>query len=359
MIDVRIHRASQADRQRWDDYVLSHPAGTAYQLFAWQEAVASAYGFHACSLLASDTMRLRGVLPFSVFRCRPLSNYLISLPYCDAGGVLADDAEMAALLLQRSRLLALQAEAGWQLRSLTPQADAGANHSDKARLVLELPSTMQELLAGLKAKVRSQVNKPGRDGLKVRFGAAELLDDFYRIFAENMRDLGSPVHHRRWFAALLAAYGCRAQIAVVDTPAGEPAAAAILLLHPVTAVVPWASCLRRFNHLNANMLLYRGLLSRAIEQGCQRFDFGRSTPGSGTWRFKLQWGAEPQPLYWYQLRSSELLAAPAASDPPAQSAGLARRLVPVGRQLAETLWTRMPLPAANVLGPAIRKHIAL
>ena len=36
--------------------------------------------------------------------------------------------------------------------------------------------------------------KPIKEGLTSKTGGAELLDDFYRVFLVNMRDLGSPVH---------------------------------------------------------------------------------------------------------------------------------------------------------------------
>jgi len=215
-----------------------------------------------------------------------------------------------------------------------------------------LPDSAERLLASLDAKVRSQVKKPVRDGLTALLGGAELIGDFYTVFAENMRDLGSPVHSRRWIAAVVAAYGERARVAVVSTPDGIPAAAGIVLLHPTTLAIPWASSLRRYNTLNPNMLLYWIFLSLAIDQGCRQFDFGRSTPGEGTYRFKEQWGATPQPLFWCDLVGNGRAAA-----------GRAGHAQPVhhdaARQRVVDLWRRMPLAGADWLGPRIRKYISL
>jgi hypothetical protein len=72
--------------------------------------------------------------------------------------------------------------------------------------------------------------------------------------------------------------------------------------------IPWASSDRRYKHLAPNMLLYSSVLKYACQQGFHVFDFGRSTPGSGTFRFKEQWGAKPVPLRWhYWLASGEAL----------------------------------------------------
>jgi FemAB-related protein (PEP-CTERM system-associated) len=341
-----IRLATAADKQAWDGYVLAHPEGTAYQLWAWREAVAGAYGFAGLYLLAEEGGRPRGVLPLVDFRVPLRGASLISLPYCDAGGVLADDAEVADLLLAEARTLGRDRNAPCMLRSVAPLAGAGVNHIDKVRMVLELPTGSEALLTSLKAKLRSQVKKPLRDGLTARLGGAELVGDFYRIFAENMRDLGSPVHSRGWIEAVVTAYGEQALVALVLTPTGEPAAAGIVLLHPTTVSIPWASALRRYNGMNPNMLLYWTFLAYAADQGYKRFDFGRSTPGEGTYRFKEQWGARPQPLYWQTITSDE--GHDDVSPSPAYS-----------RILLEATWRRLPVPLSNFLGPIIRRFVSL
>lgn len=345
---MHIRLATAADKNVWDGYVLAHPEGTAYQLWAWREAVESAYGFAGLYLLAEAEGQLRGVLPLVDFRVPLRGASLISLPYCDAGGVLADDETVAGLLLAEAQTLGRKRNAPCLLRSVAPLAGAGANRTDKVRMVLELPAGSAALLASLKAKLRSQVNKPLRDGLTARLGGAELVAPFYEIFAENMRDLGSPVHSRSWIEAVVAAYGERARVAVVATPDGQPAAAGLILLHPTTVSIPWASSLRRFNRLNPNMLLYWSFLAHAADQGFARFDFGRSTPGEGTYRFKEQWGATPESLCWYEPDRPE----PAAPAPVAARSSSKR-------ELAAALWSRLPQACANGLGPLIRKYISL
>jgi hypothetical protein len=91
------------------------------------------------------------------------------------------------------------------------------------------------------------------------------------------------------------------------------------------------------------MLLYWQLLVRSIERGQARFDFGRSTVESNTYRFKEQWGALPTPAAWqFYVRS-----------------GAALDLRPnQGKfQLATRLWRRLPLAVSRWLGPAIIRGI--
>lgn len=351
---MQIRLATPADRSAWDAYVLAHPEGVAYQLFAWKDAVEQAYGFQGAYLLAEDGSELCGVLPLIDFRVPLLGTTLSSLPYCDVGGVLADHESAALGLLAQARSLATERGAACRIRAGQPLPCTEENQTDKVRMVLDLPADSEQLLAGLKAKLRSQVKKPLRDGLTAKLGGQELVDTFYPIFARNMRDLGSPVHSRRWIEAVVAAYGDRARVAVVYSPEGQPVAAGIVLLHPQTVSIPWASALREYNRMNPNMLLYWSFLAHAADQGFRQFDFGRSTPGEGTYRFKQQWGAQPRQLFWYEL-ARELDGARGAmpekrSDNVPPSAK---------RDLAARLWRRLPAAGANFLGPRIRKYISL
>ncbi len=335
----------ESDGQAWDEYVLSRPEGTAYQLLAWKQAVESAYGFRGAYLLAEQGSTVRGVLPLVDFRVPLAGRTLVSLPYCDAGGVLADSAEIADALLREALALAARRGSRCTIRATAPLAFPGTARTGKVRMLLDLPPSSEALLSSLKSKLRSQVNKPLRDGLTTKVGGFELVEDFYGIFSANMRDLGSPVHSRRWIEAIVAAYGERARVAVVYTPEGQAAAAGIVLLHPTTISIPWASSLRKYNNLNANMLLYWTFLSQAAEQGFKIFDFGRSTPGEGTYRFKEQWGARPQSLYWYEAGSAT--GQDAAAEPSRK------------RQMAAALWSRLPEAGTVWLGSRLRKYISL
>jgi FemAB-related protein (PEP-CTERM system-associated) len=344
-----IRPATDSDQISWDNYVLMHPKGTAYQLFAWGKAVEHAYGFQRIYLIAENESKVCGVFPAIHFRVPLIGTRLISLPYCDAGGLLADVDEIAQDLWRQMVAIAKERRCSCKIRSGFSLPFAGENRTDKVRMVLDLPETSEQLMDGFKSKLRSQIRKPLRDGLNAKIGNGELVEDFYEVFVKNMRDLGSPVHSRQWIEAVIDDYGERARIAVVYTSGGIPAAAGIILLHSQTVVIPWASALRCFNHLNANMLLYWTLLAFAADNGFTRFDFGRSTPGEGTWRFKEQWGAAPQPLFWYEAGTR------AKSCAREQGNSLSARR----RHLAAALWSMLPAAGTRRLGPWIRKYISL
>ena len=342
---MHIRPATEKDRQSWDAYVWDHPGAVAYHQFAWGQAVKKAYGFEPVYLLADIDGKITGVLPLVRLKIPFLGSHLVSLPYCDLGGALVDDEPTRAALTDFAVAMAIaQGDKQLELReSSTAQAETATN---KVRMVLPLPKSADALMAGFKAKLRSQVKKPLKDGLTAELGGEELLNNFYDVLAINMRDLGSPVHSRKWFAEIVEQYKDNARVGLVRSPEGRAIAAGIILLHKGAVSIPWASTLRQYNRVNPNMLLYWTFLAYAADNGYAVFDFGRSTPEEGTYKFKQQWGAEPVSLCWRDLLKSD------RQHDQTQSVSTLRTVV-------EKLWVRFPLPVATGLGSRIRPYISL
>jgi FemAB-related protein (PEP-CTERM system-associated) len=360
---MTIHEATDREKEAWDAYALSHPSGSAYHLYAWKQAVERAYGFPCPYFLAENKGKVCGFLPTVQIHWPLRSGALVSLPYCDVAGPLADSPSIEQELI--SYAFDYAKHHGMSRLELRGQAGAKAGHDDrpsqsdlfhqtpaapKVRMLLDLPASSEALMTSFKSKLRSQVKKTFRDGLSARLGGIELLEGFYAVFRENMRDLGSPVHSKGWIESILKQFGSRAVCGLVDMPDGSPAACGIILCHDQTVSIPWASSLRRFNRYSPNMLLYWSFLEYAARHGYSWFDFGRSTPDEGTYKFKQQWGAKPRPLRWVRYDT----AAGNAPDEVQGSDGTDRM-----RSLAEGMIKTMPVPMATFLGSRLRKYISL
>ena len=358
--ELRIHRADESDQRSWDEYVWSHPDGVAYQFFAWKKAVEDAYGFDCPYFIAKRNRKVVGVFPLSRIHLPFCAGSLVSLPYCDIGGGLADSESIAQALLDKAcRFAADRGIRSIEIRAAKNPPSASLYNKatplqNKVRMLLKLPDSGDALMKGFKSKLRSQVRKPSKDGLTAKIGGLSFLDDFYRVFAENMRDLGSPVHSRKWIASVLAFYEKSAKCCVVYMPDGEPAASGIILCHSRTVSIPWASSLRRLNRWNPNMLLYWSLLEYAAESGFDSFDFGRSTLDEGTYRFKKQWGAMPTPLFW--LRHS-VVGFSKKRQKNRSFLHMSRNFSI--RNITENIVQKLPVNVATFLGGHTRRYVSL
>jgi FemAB-related protein (PEP-CTERM system-associated) len=349
---LETRHAERSDQERWDGYVRAHPGASLYHLFGWRNVFHRTYGHTAYSLMATAPGgAVVGVLPLVHFRHLLFGNQLVSLPFVDGGGILADGGEAERALLAEAvrlgRALGATTVELRQERPLVSSGDSGAlaARSDKVRMLLDLPASSSMLLGSFKSKLRSQINKSLKAGFTTGVGGLELLEDFYKVFLVNMRDLGSPVHSPRLMRHVLEEFGARCRILLVYN-SGEPVASALVIGSDKVLRNPWASSLRGYATLGPNMLLYLRMLEYACDQGYRAFDFGRSTIGEGTYKFKEQWGAAPAPLHWYYLSLT------------------GRRLDPEGSgvkrlEAARYYWRWLPLVVTKVVGPRIRKHISL
>jgi len=385
---IEVKLLTPEDAPFWDAYVQAHPQATLYHLSGWRNVINKTYGHKTYYLFAAiDNLQstidnpIVGILPLVHLKHFLFGNSLISVPFFDLGGILADDAAT------EKRLLSSAAELGMGLRvdnielrhtrpisllcedGRSPNARNGGSTSvnsnvgsplslelsavswtykvltHKVRMLLRLPESSDLLMKSFNSKLRSQIRRPGKEGLEARIGGTELLDDFYSVFLVNMRDLGSPVHGVGLFTNALSEFRESAKIVVVYR-GDRPVAGSVIVGFRDTLENPWASALREYRRLSPNMLLYWTMLEYACDHGFGAFDFGRSTPGDGTYKFKEQWGAEPSRLHWYHFSCR--------GQPPDRSGSEESRF---GKAIE--YWKRLPVPVTRILGPMIRKHIGL
>jgi FemAB-related protein (PEP-CTERM system-associated) len=327
----------------WDAFVRATPGWTTFHLYAWKSIVERVLG-HGCHYLATrdGTGALTGVLPLVRVKSVLFGDYLVSMPWVNYGGPLGSP-EAVRALAERARLMAEGlGVALLELRS-RDEYDLGLAVSHrKITVVLEIPPVGPEALwNGLPAKVRSQVRRPQKEGMATRFGT-EQLEGFYRVFSRHMRDLGTPVLSRRLFEAVAEAFGNDVWFGCVYHDA-RAVAGGCGFRWGTEFEMTWASSLREYNAAAPNMLLYWAFMERCAAEGVTLFNFGRCTPGSGTHRFKRQWGSRDEQLWWYQWSPTGRAATPSPDD-SAFSWG-------------PRLWRHLPLSVANALGPWVVRNI--
>lgn len=303
---------------------------------------------HECIYLAArdaQTRRLAAVLPLVRVKSVVFGHYLVSMPFLNYGGPLGEDAGVRAVVDEAVRIASADGVKLLELRSRAPLAvDLPVSHR-KITVVLDLPIDAQVLWKSLPGKLRSQVKRPRKDGVEVRFGANQ-IGAFHEVFAEHMRDLGTPVQPRRLFEAIVRAFPDDVTFAVAYHQ-GKAVACACGFLWNGEFEITWASALRSHKAMSPNMLVYWALMERMVDAGARLFNFGRCSADSGTHRFKMQWGGREEQLWWYQRSAHS--SDEARAHMPSQDRGLFA--------LASRAWQRLPVPVATRLGPAIVRYI--
>ena len=327
----------------WDAFLEASDTSSFCHRYGWRAVMEDALGHETYWMAARSGGRLEAVLPMVRVRSRLFGDYLVSMPFLNYGGPVGSAEGRAALARWAGEEGARLGVDLVELRTRHPQESGGlVENARKLTVVKELPESHDELWEkGIKAKVRSQIRRPMKEGMEVRYGP-ELLDAFYAVFATTMRDLGTPVLPRRFFEEVLRSFPDTSVFAVVEL-GGRALAAGCALSWKGELEITWAGSSREHARLAPNMLLYWGLMEESVRRGMSTFNFGRCSPDSGTHRFKRQWGSEDVPLPWLQWSASGV---PSTPDPDS-----------VKFRLARSVWQRLPVGLTRAIGPGLARVI--
>ena len=332
--------ANPADEQRWRQYVESHVAATNYHRWHWKQVIESSFGWLTYYWIAEEKGEVHGVLPVVWQKSRLFGSFMTSLPFLNAGGILASNPVAEQALLDAA--VEQAKHKGVRYLELRHREEHNLNlHTKKSKVTLVLPvgPDQDKMWKDLGTKMRTKVRKSLSFGMVAKFGGIELLDDFYAVFSQNMRDLGTPVYDRKFFQAILGAFPGDTHICVVRHNE-VPVAVSFLSGYRDRIEAIWSSSVQKYLSLKPNLTLYWNLLCFAGARGYRLFDFGRSSIDSGTHEFKLQWGAQTVQLYWdYWLRDGTELPELNPNNPKYKA--------------AIWLWQKIPVPLTRILGPRI------
>jgi len=337
-------KTSQVELSRempqWEEFLGQHPGVTIYHDPRWGEVMRYAYGNCPFYLTARCQGKITGILQLVMQKSLLFGPHLCSLPYFDVSGILAQDDLAGRALTAGARKLLKEQGVQWiELRHRQRLAESIPDRSDKVTMHLGLGRSEEKLWLQFKPKVRNQIRKAQRAGLKAEQGGAELIKEFYSVYLRNMRDLGSPPHSRRFFQLITKNFPHQSKIYLVRFN-GKTIAGSFTLTDRNALRLPWAGNDWRCKNLNANMLLYWSMLADGIRMEVDYFDFGRSTINSGTYKFKKQWGAKEIPLFWQFLLADGKALPDISPDSQKYRAIVA-------------CWKKLPLWAARWLGPRI------
>lgn len=339
--DVKIVRVSQ--ERGWDAFVEQHDRGSVCHLYGWRDVIERAYGHRTIYLAAMRGATIVGVCPLVLTKSLVFGNHLTSMPFLDYGGILAADSEVRKKLFDYALELSLEERAQLCLRF---DHDPELGHEASLRRVTmklkvvagDVDATWKSLPGGRRNRVRRALN----NGLGFEIVGEERLDDFYRVYSQNMRDLGSPVHSASFLQAVYREFRERSTVGLV-MDGGTAIGAAFGLRFGSQIWVPWVSSLRSSFAKSPNELLYWKMIEHTVVEDCDTFDLGRSAVGDGTFEAKRQWGAEVGQLHW--------IYAPTNSSPEKGNCSKGTQ----GR--VANLWKRLPLTVTNRLGPILRRQI--
>lgn len=342
---VTVRRADPGDRPAMARFLADHPDTTAFHRTEWLDAVERATGHRTHILLSEQDGAIRAVLPLHEAHSPLFGRALVSTGFAVDGGIVGEPdtglfaaAQELALRLNCPSLELrggpLPEGEGWHIKT---ESHAG--------FVKPLGSDDEAQLLLVPRKQRAEVRRGLGYGMEIRVGSdAQARRDHYAVYAESVRNLGTPVFPKALFDAVLDGFGDDADILTV-LHEGQPLASVLSLYHRGAVMPYWGGGVFAARTMRANDVMYYALMNHARGKGCDRFDFGRSKTDTGAYHFKRNWGFEPESLSYASWTADGV--APRDVNPlsPRYKAKIAA-------------WQKLPLSIANRIGPLIAGGLA-
>jgi len=337
---------------RWDEFVVAHPAGTFFHLWAWRSILASSFDYVPIYLWVLESGHVRGVLPLFLVKSLFFGRSLLAQPFSVYGGIVATKEAAARMLLERATHFAHELGVRFLELRGNPYTDFDlacyTNTSSWVRKDLyatfigEIAASDETNLARIPRKQRRMVRQGDKHGLRAVFDD-ERLTEFYGVYAASVRNLGTPVFAYSYFQMLCNAFSDRCKILLIEHK-GKVISSVLSFFYRDQVLPYYGGALKESMHLAPNDFMYWELMRFAAARGCKIFDFGRSKVGTGAYDFKRHWGFEPKELpSWCYSPNGESIPDTSPMNPKLQ--------------WAVRVWRGLPLPLTMSLGPRIVRHV--
>jgi FemAB-related protein (PEP-CTERM system-associated) len=340
---LAIHQLSDSDFARWDAYVSNAPEATFFHRAGWKTVLERAFGHRAYFLYAEENGEIQGILPLAQNKSLLFGNVLVSTPFCVYGGIVANDEVVAGALRQAACDLAhsLIVDA-LELRNIKASNVGWPQKSIYSTFRKSIDSDPDVNMKAIPSKQRTMVRKGIKNGLISEVG--DYWDRAYRVYSESVRNLGTPVFSSKYFNVLKEVFADDCGVMMI-THQGQDVAGVVSFYFRDEVLPYYGGSVASARAIKGvNDFMYWELMRRSAEQGIKVFDFGRSKNDTGPYKFKKHWGFTPEPLHYEYA----LVNADAAPD--------VNPLNPK-YQLFIKAWKKLPLFAANLMGPVLAKNL--
>jgi FemAB-related protein (PEP-CTERM system-associated) len=340
---LTIKTLSNEQYSAWDEYVKNHSEGTFFHLSGWKNVIEKSFAHPCFYLIAYENSKITGVVPLVEVKSKLFGHALVSTPFCVYGGILADSETVRASLEQKACSLAEELQVDYlELRHQSEQPSSLLLKQAHSTFGCELPDTDEKILAQVKKKQRAVIRHSIKNELHAEIDSD--IETFYFLLSQSYRNLGTPIFSKQYFKNLANEFGEASDILVVKDSEGKPSTA-VMNFYFNEKVLPYyggGDASSRF--IKSADYMYYQVMCNASKKGFTWFDFGRSKNDSGPYKYKKNWGMEPQPLYYYyHLVNATELPNLSPNNPK--------------YKLFIQLWQKLPLKISQLIGPYLSKYL--
>ncbi|QBG36331.1 FemAB family XrtA/PEP-CTERM system-associated protein [Litorilituus sediminis] len=345
--NCQIEQLNSSENTLWDTYVKAHPQGSFFHLSGWSKVIHKSFAHNCYYLLAKNAGTVCGVLPLVEVKSKLFGHALVSTPFCVYGGAIADSDEIVRQLESHACQLAEKLSVDYLELRYKDKQDGSTLLLKQAHSTFGciIPEEESEILANIRKKQRAVVRHSLKNGLShsIKTGSSDLTD-FYQLLSTSYRNLGTPIFPQHYFENLTEEFSEQLDIAVIYDDQGAPSNAVMNFYFNDQVLPYYGGGNDAARQLKSADYMYYQVMCHGREKGCRWFDFGRSKNDSGPFKYKKNWGMEPESLhYYYHLVNAEALPNLSPNNPK--------------YKYFIRMWQKLPLKLSQFIGPFLAKYL--
>ncbi|HLE75271.1 MAG TPA: GNAT family N-acetyltransferase [Candidatus Bathyarchaeia archaeon] len=295
----------------WSNFIEKCPRASVYHTWEWKELIEKTYGVKVFRLVAKENNTIVGVLPFATFDSVLFGRKIVSLPFSDVGGFCVSDgySECSKGLVLELLRIAKKLNAEFvELRMLSQEEE---NLSRLGFVIgfqaftyrLNTKSPYDKIQAAYSKKIRKNIRKAKKDGLRVR-EAKKIsdVDKYYKLYLGRMKDFGTPPAPLSFWRNMWRIFYPENMMKLIFTVVDDREIAGFisLLFKKNVYFILNVSSKVHWKYRGLNDILFDEYIKYACEHGYESVDFGRTRIDTGVYGFKEKgWGCEQVPLNKY------------------------------------------------------------
>jgi FemAB-related protein (PEP-CTERM system-associated) len=346
----RIIEYSDEYKDSWNKFVNEY--GNIFHLIEWKEILEAAFGYRSLYLMAIDESdKIAGVIPMILCRNLLMKKAAVSLPFVNYLDICCRDKETFRFIIGFIKDMPVKYRTDYAEVRLMGQEDEEAEvFIDKGNYTFLLPLVggEEQVMSLSSGSNRNHTKKTAKNKwFSVSF-EDKGLEDFYRVYCRTVKRLGSPAPAYGFFSSIRRLLPDNTVILTAkDNDNDRVIGGMFLFLWKDTVYYYWGGALTEYNRKYINNFMYWEAAKYGISKGFKFLDLGRSPYGSGTYKFKEQWGAGPVQLKYCRF----------GKDLRQDSGEKGIAVKKENFRLFISMWKHMPGPVTKVIGRHLIKYI--
>ena len=337
---------------RWDEFVATHPQGTAFHLSSWARVLQKTYRYIPYYVVLEDSgKRIRAGCPFFLIRSWLTGSRLVCLPFTDVCYPLVTSGEDIKLLLSSTIERARKGEASYiEIRGQEANTCLRDLHFKNHRYYkgfrLDLSRGTESFWKGLHKSTRRNIRIAEKMELRIEKGETEKdMRDFYFLNLATRRKHGVPSQpydffENIWRELILTRVAFMRLVKYKDISI----AGGVFLTHRDTIYFKFNASNQSYLRYRTNDFLYWHIIQYGCESGYKFLDGGRTAPdNAGLITFKRNWGLQEKDLHYYYW--------------PTVKGVTATKQGSLKYKIITSLLQQVPTNMSRVIGKLVCKHM--